>query len=567
MLQRQLPNLIVLLAAFALPVWPQGERATISGTVTDTSQAIIPGARITLRNVATNITSTAESNSAGIYVFPALNPGSYDVTVEKDGFRSRKVTGIPLSTGLTATVNAVMEVGAVSESISVQASAVQLETQTSGLSGTVETRRVVELPLLGRNPLQLASLAPGVIPTSAQGGNGSGAIGSATNSRINGGLAMQNAVLMDGGESRGFTSGGQAYSVPLESVAEFKIETATYSSEFGHSGGGVVNVATKSGTNDYHGVVYEFLRNNHLNANSWSNNRNRVARGLFIRNEFGAAMGGRILRDRTFFFANYEGIRQGSPDQFLATVPTNEQKAGDFSRTLDNQGRQIQVFDYLTTRADPNNPGKFVRDPFLGNRIPENRIHPISKNVLPFWPAPNRAGDGLANLRNYFVAGKNVTQADIWFARIDHQISSKHRLFGRTGGSQNDAFSTLAERAFPAKTINSSPTRTALVSLTSTFTPSLLGEFRFSYTRLQQNNYPVSEGFDMASLGFGSNLTSNVLYKQFPQITVQQYNSGSGLVVATFNASEVDQLGGATKTLAPQDNWHAQYHVTWVRGR
>ena len=560
-------RLLAILALLAATAFPQGERATITGTVTDTSQAIIPGTRVTLRNAGTNIVTQGVSNAAGIYVFPALTPGTYDVTFERDGFRTRKVSGIPLSTSLTATINAVMEVGTLTEAVQVQASAVQLETQTSGLSGTVETRRVVELPLLGRNPLQLASLAPGVIPTSAQGGNGSGAIGSATNSRISGGLAMQNAVLMDGGESRGFTSGGQSYSVPLESVAEFKVETASYSSEFGHSGGGVVNVSTKSGTNSYHGVVYEFLRNDHLNANSWTNNRNRVRRGLFIRNEFGAAVGGRIIRDRTFFFVNYEGIRQGSPDQFLATVPTSEQKAGDFSRTLDNQGRVTNVYDYLTTRADPNNPGKFVRDAFPGNRIPDSRIHQISKNVLGFWPAPNRAGEGLANQRNYFLSGKNVSIGDIWFGRIDHQISAKHRLFGRTGGSQNDSFSTLAERAFPARTINSSPTRTGLISLTSTFTPNLLGEFRVSYTRLQSNSYPVSEGFDMASLGFGSNLTSNVLYKQFPQITVQQYNSGSGLVVATFNASEIDQLGGATKTLAPQDNWHAQYHVTWIRGR
>ncbi|MEO8132101.1 MAG: hypothetical protein ABI822_33705, partial [Bryobacteraceae bacterium] len=433
-----------------------------------------------------------------------------------------------------------MEVGSIADSVQVEASAVQLETQTSGLSGTVETRRVVELPLLGRNPLQLASLAPGVIPTSAQGGNGAGAIGSATNARISGGLAMQNAVLMDGGESRGFTSGGQAYSVPLESVAEFKVETASYSSEFGHSGGGVVNVATKSGTNEFHGVLYEFLRNDHLNANSWTNNRNRVPKGLFIRNEYGAAVGGRIIRDRTFFFANYEAVRQGTPDQFLATVPTAEQKAGDFSKTFDNQGRLINIYDYLTTRPDPANPGKYVRDVFPGNRIPDTRIHPISKNVLAYWPAPNRPGEGAANQRNYFLAGKNVNPVDIWFARIDHQISAKHRLFGRTGGSQNDSFSTLAEKAFPAKTINSNPARTALISVTSTFTPNLLGELRFSYTRLQFNSYPVSEGFDMASLGFSSNVTSNVLYKQFPQITVQQYNSGSGLVVSTFNASEVD---------------------------
>ena len=557
-------SLLALLATAALP---QGERATISGTVSDTSQSIIAGARVTLRNVNTNISATTESNAAGIYVFPALNPGTYEVTFEKQGFRPRKVSGIPLSTGLTATIDAVLEVGALAEAIQVQASAVQLETQTSGLSGTVETRRVVELPLLGRNPLQLASLAPGVIPTSAQGGDGAGAIGSATNSRISGGLAMQNAVLMDGGESRGFTSGGQAYSVPLESVAEFKVETASYSSEFGHAGGGVVNVATKSGTNEFHGVVYEFLRNDHLNANSWSNNRNRIQRGLFIRNEFGAALGGRVIRDRTFFFLNYEGRRQGSPDQFLATVPTAEQKAGDFSRTLDSQGRVITIYDYLTTRTDPANPGKLIRDAFPGNRIPDNRIHAISKNVLGYWPAPNRPGEGLANQRNYFLVGKNVSPADIWFARIDHQISAKHKIFGRTGGAQTDSFSTLAEKAFPARTISSNPTRTALVSVTSTFTPNLLGEFRFSYTRLQQNNFPVSEGFDMATLGFGSNLTSNVLYKQFPQITVQQYNSGSGLVVSTFNASEIDQLGGATKTLAPQDTWHAQYHVTVVRGR
>jgi hypothetical protein len=160
-------------------------------------------------------------------------------------------------------------------------------------------------------------------------------------------------------------------------------------------------------------------------------------------------------------------------------------------------------------------------------------------------------------LRNYLVSGKNVTKADIWFARFDHQISAKHRLFGRTGGAQNDSQSTLAEAAFPARTINSNPTRTGLISLTSTWTQTLLGEGRISYTRIQSNNYPVSEGFDMKTLGFSEKVTSNVLYQQFPQITVQQYNSGSGLTVSTFGAEEVGTLGGATKTLTPQDNWHA----------
>ncbi|MDX1979338.1 MAG: carboxypeptidase regulatory-like domain-containing protein [Bryobacteraceae bacterium] len=560
-------SLLFLLCLSAPFASAQGERGTITGTVTDTSGGVVAGANVTLRNTGTNIVTTVKANSSGIYVFAALNPGSYDLNVEAQGFKSKRVTNIPLATGTTVTVDAQLDVGAVSESVQVEASAVQLEVQTSGLSKVVEARKVVELPLLGRNPLNLASTAPGVIPTSAQGGNGAGAIGSATNSRISGGLAQQNAVLMDGGESRGFTSGGQAYSVPIESVEEFKVETATYSAEFGRSGGGVVNVATKSGANDFHGVVYEFLRNNKLNANSWTNNRNRVNRALFQNNTFGGALGGRIKRDKTFFFVNYEGVRAGTPDQFLSTVPTAEQKAGDFSRTLDPQGRQVNVYDYLTSRADPNNPGRFIRDAFPGNRIPENRIHPISKNVVNFWPAPNRAGEGPVGVRNYFLAGKNVQQVDIWFARVDHYFSQKHRLFGRTGGAQVNSQSTLAERAFPARTISSNPTRTGLASLTSTWTNTLLGEGRFSYTRLQFNSYPVSEGFDMGTLGFSQKVTSNVLYQQFPQITVQQYNSGSGLVVSTFGADEVGQLGGATKTLAPQDNWHAQYHFTWIKGK
>ncbi|HZO54366.1 MAG TPA: carboxypeptidase regulatory-like domain-containing protein, partial [Bryobacteraceae bacterium] len=282
------------LLLFSHIAFAQGERGTITGTVTDSTGGIVAGASVVLRNTATNIRTNAEANSAGIYVFPALNPGMYEITVEKQGFKQRRISNIPLATGTTVTIDAQLDVGAVTESVQVEASAVQLEVQTSGLSKVVEARKVVELPMLGRNPLNLASISPGVIPTSAQGGNGAGAIGSATNSRISGGLAMQNAVLMDGGESRGFTSGGQAYSVPIESVEEFKVETATYSAEYGRSGGGVVNVATKSGTNEFHGVGYWFLRNDHLNANSWSNNRNRVARALFQNNTFGAAIGGPI---------------------------------------------------------------------------------------------------------------------------------------------------------------------------------------------------------------------------------------------------------------------------------
>jgi hypothetical protein len=404
-------------------------------------------------------------------------------------------------------------------------------------------------------------------------GAGGDAIGSAANSRISGGLAMQNAILMDGGDSRGFTSGGQSYAFPIESVAEFKIETASYSAEFGRAGGGVVNVASKSGDNEYHGVVYEFLRSDKLNANSWSNNRTRVARLPFQFNQFGAAGGGRIIRDRTFFYLNYEGIRQGSPQSFLNTVPLPEFKNGNFSNARDRNGNQIAIYDYLTTRENPAAPGTFIRDQFPGNIVPANRIHPISKNFLQYWPDPNRAGEQFGQVNNFFRSGKNVSNNDIWFSRVDHIISSKHRIYGRFGGSVNESYlKGIIDQAFPGGTFTKQPTWNAGITLTSTFSPNLLGEFRISYTRLQFDTSPVSEGFDLASVGFPASVANAVTYKQFPEILVQQYATGTGLAVATFGANEVGNLGagqtgGNSKNLSPQDTWHGMYHITWIRGR
>jgi hypothetical protein len=394
---------------------------------------MVPAAAVSIRNMETNVTLRTTTNSAGLFYQPALPPGLYEVTTNKQGFRANRLTGLRLTVGLTATVNVALEVGTVTDAVEVTATAVQLEAQTSGLGKVVEQRRVVELPLLGRNPLALAATAPGVIPTSGQRGTGQDIVGVSTTSQINGGLAQQNGVLIDGGESRGTTESGNAYTVPIEAVGEFKIETSTYSAEFGRAAGGIVNVATKSGTNQIHGVGFEFLRNDHLNANSWQNNRNNVPKGLFQRNELGAGLGGKIIKDRTFFYAIYEGVRQGSPDQALATVPTSLQRQGDFSQTLDRLGRLDVIYDYTTTRPNPASPGSLIRDPFPGNRIPSGRVHPISGKVVPFWGEANRPGEGPSLVNNYFRVGKSITNQDSWFGRIDHIINDKHRLYGRYG--------------------------------------------------------------------------------------------------------------------------------------
>lgn len=558
----------LVIAFSALSLMAQGERATITGTIKDTTGAVVPAAAVSARNTATGVTIRNITNDSGLYSIPALPPGSYTVRVEKTGFRSMVVDNVTLTVGLTANIDAVLVLGNVTETVEVQANAAMLETQTSGLGKAIETRRVVELPLLGRNPLQLASLVPGVIPTSGQQGNGSGSIGSATNARISGGLAQQNAVLIDGGESRGVVSNGSSYSVPLESVAEFRIESATYSAEFGRAGGGIANIATKSGANELHGVAYEFFRNDHLNANGWQNNRNSIPRGLFQRNEFGGALGGKIIKDRTFWFANFESVRQGSPFQYLGTVPTELQRSGDFSQTRDRNGNPLMIYDYLTTRPDPNNPGKSLRDPFPGNRITPDRINPISAAVMKYYPASNRQGEGASLVNNFFQPGKNVNNINSWFSRIDHVFSDKHRIYGRYGGSTNNSFTGgVTDPIFPATSRGEFPTMSAMISDTYTFSPNLLGEFRISFTRLNNRTVPSSEGFDLATLGFPSSVTNNVRYKQFPNILIQTYNAGTGLTVTNASPNEVDQLGNSTATIYPQDTWHAQYHLTWIRGK
>ncbi len=326
-------------------VFGQGERATITGTVTDASKSAIPDANVVLRNVATNVTTRTTTNSAGLYFITSIPPGTYELTVDKTGFRTQRVQSIPLTTGLAATQDVILDVGSVQQAVEVSATAVQLESQSSDLNTVVTTRAVSELPILGRDPLSFSALAPGVIPTQGQQGN-AGVIGRVTTSQIGGGLAQQNGVLIDGAESRGTTESGNAYSVPVEAVAEFKLETSSYNAQYGRSSGGVAILATKSGTNTIHATAWEFLRNDHLNANSWQNNRNGISKTLFQRNAFGGNIGGPVVipklyhgKDKTFFFFNYEGTRQASPDQVLDTVPTAMQRAGDFSQTFDRNGQ------------------------------------------------------------------------------------------------------------------------------------------------------------------------------------------------------------------------------------
>src|SRR5712664_1195608 len=311
-------------AAFA-----QGEQATVTGIVTDESGAVVPNARVTVTNIETRVTREAQTNGEGQYRVPYLSPGRYELTVESKGFSMAKIE-LTLTLGLTATIDVPLKAGAVTETVLVEAGAIELERQTASLGNVMNNQQIVELPLLNRDPYGLVTLAPGVVDRVSSGNTGTGPI-------INGGRSNTSEVLLDGAESRNSTTNDVNYSPPLETVQEVKVVTNNMSAEFGRSGGGVILAASRSGTNKWHGSLYEFIRNDALNANSWSNNRVGLARSPFHRNQYEGTLGGPVLlprfgeggrqpgyngRNRTFFFISYEGLRLRQPKVSSEQVPS-----------------------------------------------------------------------------------------------------------------------------------------------------------------------------------------------------------------------------------------------------
>lgn len=529
----------------------QIEQANVTGNVSDATGAVIPQAKIRINNLETRVTAETESNESGSYRLPYLAAGEYELTVEKQGFETSRVTGIRLTVGLTATVNVSLKTGNLSQEVTVTASAVQLEQASATLGNVVDSRQIIELPLLGRNPYSLLQLAPGVLP---KGGAGAGPI-------VNGGRSNTSEILLDGAETRNSTTNDIAYTPPLETVQEFKVMTNSFSSEFGRSGGGVLTVATRSGTNSLHGALYEFLRNDKLNANSWASNRAGLARNAFRRNEYGIAAGGPILlpriydgRNRSFFFVNWEQAPQRSPDNILTTVPTVAQRAGDFSNTVTSRGELIRIYDPLTTAPDPDRPGQFIRQPFPNNRIPANRFDPLSLKVLEFFPLPNRD----AVVQNFVQNNSRRNDTDRLFLRFDQSIGVKHRLFLSAGVQGNEQFTPGLNAAFPGEGVNGeqgqikSDAISAVLSDTVTFQPSIIGQFRLSTTRRVIQTAPRSAGYDFSQLGFPQSLRDRAKTLLFPRFGVAD--------VAALGPDRASYFNDA------EENRELQGHVTWIAG-
>jgi len=529
----------------------QIEQATVTGIVTDASGAGVPNAAVSITNTRTQVRTDSRTNATGAYRIPFLPAGSYELTAEKQGFERARVSGIQLTVGLTATVGVELKTGSVQQEVTVEARAVQLEQESFALGNTVSSKQIVELPLLGRNPYTLLQLAPGVMP---KGGAGAGPV-------INGGRSNTSEILLDGAETRNSTTNDIAYTPPLETVAEFKVYTSGFSSEFGRSGGGVLTVATRSGTNEWHGALYEFLRNDKLNANSWTSNRVGLPRNAFRRNEYGAAIGGPVRiprvydgRNKSFFFFNFERVPQRSPDNILATVPTVAERGGDFSRTATNTGQIIRVYDPFTTVPDPDRAGQFIRSPFPNNTIPSSRFEPITQNVLKLIPEPNRQ----SLVQNFVRNNSRQNDTSRWFIRGDHNLGAKQRLFVTLGLQSNAQFTPGISVAFPGEGVNGEQGRIVsdsiygVLSDTVTFSPNLIAQFRISTTRRVINTEPRSAGFDFTTLGFSQELLNRAKRRVFPR----------------FEITDAINLGPdrASYFTDAEENRDAQAHLTWVRG-
>ena len=337
---------------------------------------------------------------------------------------------ITVELGRKITVDVRLEVGEVREVIEVKTDAPVLETSTASISTGINNRYVADLPLAGRNVLQLAVLSAGIVQTASPAASSLNEISGTSYFSTNGANQRMNEFLMDGVPNN--VSDRVAYIPPVDQVQEFNIQTNSFDSEYGHSGGAYINVSTKSGTNRIQGTVYEFLRNDVLNANSFFNNRSGIAKPALRYNQFGAAVGGPIIKNKTFWFFNYEGVESTRPSNTIFTVPSERERQGDFSQTLNSAGQLIRIYDPFSTRPDPAQAGRFIRDQFPGNVIPANRLDPVTQNIIKtFVPLPNRPGDANSGTNNHVKVVAARQPIDNLTVRLDHSLGTAQRLFGR----------------------------------------------------------------------------------------------------------------------------------------
>lgn len=530
--KRQLiPSMFLALGVALLAAPPalraQQTMAAVTGTVTDASQAAIVGATVTAHSVEQGTTYTGITNSAGIYNLPRLPVGSYTFDVHAKGFQTVTRAAVTLVLNEVAKVNFQMPVGAVTQTVEVSGAPPLLQTQSTQVSTIINARTNVALPLATRNYVELTLLAPGSVqPNPSSMTNGQSTFNGGR-PYINGNREQSDNFLLDGADNNQVSENAVAYTPSPDAIQEFNLITNNASAEFGNFQGGIIVASIKSGTNHWHGDLFEFLRNDKLNANNWGNNWQGTPRPLMRWNEFGGTVGGPVLHNKLFVFGDYQGERFDNPASTgLITVMTAAERQGDFSALLNSPQETTPEQLY-----DPNNVVNGQRQPFAGNLIPAGRIDPVAQALFnsKFYPMP--LNNGLINNQiNTTSSHTNVNQGDI---RVDAALSAKDHLFVRYSELHEDipvlnSFPLFFNSDTFARTYNE------VADWTHVFGPSFLNE-----VRVAANYTPVTTGIVNNGQGLPNiNSQFGIQGANSPGLIALQMNGNVG----TVGSSNVSQL-------------------------
>ncbi|MEO7271659.1 MAG: carboxypeptidase regulatory-like domain-containing protein [Vicinamibacterales bacterium] len=532
------------------PVRPAGAQSvtgTILGTVTDPSGAIVSGAKVTILNEGTALTRTVTSDTSGEYTAPSLPTGRYTVLSEMTGFKALSLSNIEVGVDQRVRIDLKLEVGAMTESVSITAEAPLVQTSSSELGTTVTNEQMEALPLNGRNFVNLTRTIPGVlrgIPGANIDGAGSLAWRASASFSANGQRPRDNNYMLDGVDNNETWLQTVVVFPSVDALDEFKLQTSTYSAEYGRSLGGVVNLQIKSGTNRLRGSGFEFARNDALDANNFFNNKNNRAKPDFKQNQFGGTIGGAIFKDKTFFFADYQGHRETQGQTALSTVPTLAMRNGDFSEL------SRVIYDPTTNQ------------PFAGNVIPNGRIDSVARNILTqLYPEPNTAGTRQANgqvINNYLLNPVKERQDNQFDVKIDHNLTSNNRFFTRYSFEKTHRLQPAslphgdAGFTFGAGDGNIKAQSLAFND-THTLKQNLLNEFRFGWSSIKFLNTSIDYG------------TNPALAVGLPGINLNQVTSA----MSQLTFQNIRNLGanGNQPLITNQNDYQIFDNVTWIKGK
>ena len=530
---RAFRTLLGILACALIPsgIFAQTSAGSISGLVTDTSGAVVPGVALEVTDIDRNVSVETSTNEAGFYVVTPLPPGRYRIVAVSEGFRRYILEPFPIVTQQKAGLDIELELGEVTESITVAGTAQLIEATNSTLSGVVQNREITDLPLNGRNIYSLAVLTPGVFTRNPARGKFREGFHSIGIFQVNGGRDSSNMIMMDGVPvtMNSNTNNMNANSAlpTIEGIEEFRIQTNSFSAEYGRSGGGVLTMTTKSGTNELHGTAFDFLRNNKMDSNNWFANRRGTDLGTFQRNEFGFSVGGPIVKNRTFFFEAFEGRRQRTQWIRNMTLPTALQRAGDFSETLNSKGVVRTIYDPFSTQPDPSRPGAFLRDPFQGNKVPAAMMDPVAVTTATYYGAePNSPGQPFTGINNFQFAGGRPNNSNRNVAKIDHQISQSQRIFARhtlldVVSSQPAAWEGPGCPDVMCFTNNEALNNGAF-GYSNTLTPTSLLSLRYGFARSILDRGSWYQGFSPSELGLPKHLENGADLLVFPEFNIEE---------------------------------------------